>query len=26
LPAEFDITEFISIGKNSVALQVYRWS
>ena len=26
LPAEFDITKFISKGKNLVALEVYRWS
>ena len=26
LPAEFDITDYIKIGKNLVALQVYRWS
>jgi len=26
LPAEFDITEFVSTGKNLVALEVYRWS
>tara|TARA_Y100001968_G_scaffold333480_1_gene396549 strand:+ start:2869 stop:6105 length:3237 start_codon:yes stop_codon:yes gene_type:complete len=26
LPAEFDITDYIKIGNNVVALQVYRWS
>jgi len=26
LPAEFDITEFVTVGENSVALEVYRWS
>ncbi|MDA3930218.1 MAG: DUF4981 domain-containing protein [Prolixibacteraceae bacterium] len=26
LPAEFDITDFISEGKNKVAVQVFRWS
>ncbi len=25
-PAEFDITPYISIGENSIALQVFRWS
>ena len=26
LPAEFDITDYVKIGKNLVALQVFRWS
>ncbi len=26
LPAEFDITDFVTKGKNLVALEVYRWS
>ena len=26
LPAEFDITEYVKMGNNVVALQVYRWS
>ncbi|MBD0835247.1 glycoside hydrolase family 2 TIM barrel-domain containing protein [Aestuariibaculum suncheonense] len=26
LPAEFDVTEYVKPGKNSVALEVYRWS
>ena len=26
LPAEFDITDYIKIGNNLVALEVYRWS
>ncbi len=26
LPAEFDITNFVRPGKNTVALEVYRWS
>ena len=26
LPAEFDITKHISVGENSIALEVYRWS
>ncbi|WP_291868920.1 glycoside hydrolase family 2 TIM barrel-domain containing protein [Maribacter sp.] len=26
LPAEFDITNFVKAGKNSIALEVYRWS
>ncbi|ETN95340.1 glycoside hydrolase family 2 TIM barrel-domain containing protein [Zhouia amylolytica] len=26
LPAEFDITEYINTGENTVALEVYRWS
>ncbi|WP_084591704.1 glycoside hydrolase family 2 TIM barrel-domain containing protein [Gilvimarinus agarilyticus] len=26
LPAEFDVTEFVSTGKNKIALQVMRWS
>ena len=26
LPAEFDITDYVKIGENLVALQVYRWS
>ncbi len=26
LPAEFDITNFVSAGENKVALEVYRWS
>lgn len=26
LPAEFDITKFLKDGKNSVAVEVYRWS
>ncbi|MFT5296929.1 MAG: beta-galactosidase [Colwellia sp.] len=26
LPAEFDLTDFVESGKNTIALQVYRWS
>ncbi|GAA4295164.1 glycoside hydrolase family 2 TIM barrel-domain containing protein [Aestuariibaculum suncheonense] len=26
LPAEFNLTEFVKPGKNSIALEVYRWS
>lgn len=26
LPAEFNVTDFVKPGKNSVALEVYRWS
>ncbi|MGO2333146.1 MAG: glycoside hydrolase family 2 TIM barrel-domain containing protein [Pseudoalteromonas nigrifaciens] len=26
LPAEFDITEFVRFGENTIALEVYRWS
>jgi len=26
LPAEFDLTDFVEEGENTVALQVYRWS
>lgn len=26
LPAEFDITQFVKQGKNTIALEVYRWS
>ncbi|BAX78480.1 glycoside hydrolase family 2 TIM barrel-domain containing protein [Labilibaculum antarcticum] len=26
LPAEFDITEYLTEGKNTLALEVYRWS
>ncbi len=26
LPAEFDITDFLQVGKNRVAVQVFRWS
>ncbi len=26
LPAEFDITKYVKVGKNSVAVEVYRWS
>lgn len=26
LPAEFDITDLVTEGKNSIALEVYRWS
>lgn len=26
LPAEFNITEFVKKGKNTIALEVYRWS
>ena len=26
LPAEFNVTEFVKPGKNTVALEVYRWS
>ncbi len=26
LPAEFDLTPFIKTGKNSIALQIYRWT
>ncbi len=26
LPAEFDITEYVQTGENSVAVKVYRWS
>lgn len=26
LPAEFDLTNFVKPGKNSIALEVYRWS
>ena len=25
-PSEFDITEYVTIGENSVAVEVYRWS
>ena len=26
LPAEFDITEFVRVGENQIAVEVYRWS
>lgn len=26
LPAEFDVTNFVNSGKNSIAVQVFRWS
>ena len=26
LPAEFNVTDFVKSGKNSIALEVYRWS
>lgn len=26
LPAEFDLTDYVKPGKNSIALEVYRWS
>lgn len=26
LPSEFDITEYVTAGKNQIALQVFRWS
>ena len=26
LPAEFDITEFVQVGENQIAVEVYRWS
>ena len=26
LPAEFNITNFVKVGKNTIALEVYRWS
>jgi beta-galactosidase len=26
LPAEFDITDFVKVGENLIALEVYRWS
>jgi beta-galactosidase len=26
LPAEFDVTKFVKPGKNTIALEVYRWS
>lgn len=26
LPAEFDVTDFVKTGKNTVALQIYRWT
>ncbi|MBX2870609.1 MAG: DUF4981 domain-containing protein [Saprospiraceae bacterium] len=25
-PAEFDVTEYVSTGQNTIALQIYRWS
>lgn len=25
-PAEFDVTEYVSAGENTIALQIYRWS
>jgi len=25
-PAEFDITDFVKLGQNSIAIEVYRWS
>jgi len=26
LPAEFDLTNFVKVGENTIALEVYRWS
>jgi beta-galactosidase len=26
LPAEFDLTDYVRVGKNTIALEVYRWS